>query len=218
MKLAELYDNRFSEREKQKKNALWAVLCSSFFQQYISEQACVLDIGAGFCEFINNIRCREKYALDLNEDILSYAAPEVHAVQDSLENFLKTHGSIFDVLFMSNFLEHLKSKEEVLHVLNESHHLLKNNGCILVLQPNIRYLYREYWDFLDHHVPISDRSLVEALELTGFSIELVIPRFLPYTTKSRFPQWPVLVRAYLRMPFAWKILGKQAFVIGRKHA
>jgi SAM-dependent methyltransferase len=217
MKLTKLYDNRFDEKEKERKNALWKVLCSSFFQQYISEEAYVLDVGAGFCEFINNITCREKYAIDLNENISSYANPDVHVTHGALEDFSITHSGIFDIVFMSNFLEHLRSKENVLQVLAESYRLLKNNGCILVMQPNIRYLYREYWDFFDHHIPISDKSLVEALKLTGFIIELVIPRFLPYTTKSRLPQYPAFVKAYLKIPFAWKLFGKQAFVIGKKH-
>jgi len=57
---------------------------------------------------------------------------------------------------------------------------------------------------------------VEALGIAGFEVDKVIPAFLPYTTKSRLPQWELLVRIYLKIPFIWRILGKQVFVIGRK--
>jgi hypothetical protein len=40
-----------------------------------------------------------------------------------------------------------------------------------------------------------------------------IPRFLPYTTKSRLPSGPALVRLYLKVPLAWRVLGAQAFVV-----
>jgi len=88
----------------------------------------------------------------------------------------------------------------------------------MVLQPNIRFVGGEYWDFFDHHTPLTDRSLVEALELTGMRIQLVVPRFLPYTTRSALPQAPWLVRLYLATPVVWRFLGKQAFVIATKNA
>lgn len=46
----------------------------------------------------------------------------------------------------------------------------------------------------------------------------MIPRFLPYTTKSRLPQAPWLIRLYLRVPLAWWLLGKQALVVAERHA
>ena len=85
-----------------------------------------------------------------------------------------------------------------------------------MVQPNIRYAYREYWDFFDHHVALSHGSLSEALQMTGFHIEVLRPRFLPYTTKSRLPQAAWLVRLYLACPPAQWLLGKQMLVVARK--
>src|SRR5207247_9004253 len=42
-----------------------------------------------------------------------------------------------------------------------------------------------YWDFIDHHVALTERSLTEAASAAGFDVEHLVPRFLPYTTKSR---------------------------------
>ncbi|MCU7374976.1 class I SAM-dependent methyltransferase [Paucibacter sp. O1-1] len=70
-----------------------------------------------------------------------------------------------DVVFMSNFLEHLPNKDLVLETFRETRRILCRGGKVIVLQPNIRYLPGEYWDFFDHHTPLTERSLVEGLQL-----------------------------------------------------
>ncbi len=81
----------------------------------------------------------------------------------------------------------------------------------MILQPNIRFLNGEYWDFLDHHLALTDRTLVEALHAVDMKPIEVRPRFLPYTTKSSLPRHAILVWMYLRVPLAHYILGKQAW-------
>jgi hypothetical protein len=58
--------------------------------------------------------------------------------------------------------------------------------------------------------------MVEALRLAGFSIEVAIPRFLPYTMsgKKEAPIWAI--RAYLALPFVWRFIGKQFLVVARR--
>ena len=85
-----------------------------------------------------------------------------------------------------------------------------------MLQPNIRLTKAAYWDFIDHSLPLTERSLTEALTLTGFEVETMTVRFLPYTTESRFPISPTLIRLYLRLPPAQWLLGKQTFVVARR--
>ena len=59
--------------------------------------------------------------------------------------------------------------------------MLRSDGRLLVLMPNLRYVGGRYWDYFDHHLPLTHASLVEGLEMSGFSADRVIPRFLPYT-------------------------------------
>ena len=80
-----------------------------------------------------------------------------------------------------------------------------------MIQPNFKYAYREYYDFIDHYLPITDASLREVLQAIGYSIDELIPRFLPFTTKGR-PSSPLLLKLYLKMPLAWFFLGGQMFV------
>ena len=83
---------------------------------------------------------------------------------------------------------------------------------MIALGPNIKFLPGEYWDFWDHVVPITDRSLCELLRKLDFQIVKCVPRFLPYTTRGRMPQASVLVYMYLRLPFAWRFLGGQFLI------
>jgi SAM-dependent methyltransferase len=216
--LKTLYRHRFSEHDRQGKDAIWKVLCADYFQRYVPASSVVVDIGAGYCEFINNIQAGKKIAVDLNPETQRFAAPDVSVINAPCTEISQIGSASVNVVFMSNFLEHLPSKQVVLDTLKEAHRILAPGGRIIVLQPNIRFLPGEYWDFFDHHTPLTDRSLVEGLQLAGFTPNVVHPRFLPYTTKSRLPKAAFLVKLYLKMPLAWPLFGKQALVVAEKCA
>ena len=194
------------------------MLCPNFFQKFVPLDAAVLDIGAGYCEFINNILCAKKFAVDLNEDTPSFASPEVKVVSTPSTDLSFLASDSIDRVFMSNFLEHLRTKQEVLQTFEEIFRVLKVGGKVITLHPNIRYLYMDYWDYFDHHIPLTDKSIAEGLEVVGFKVEISIDRFLPFTTKSKIPKHPVLVKLYLMFPFIWRFMGKQTLVIAEKTA
>ncbi len=208
-----LYDARFSPAEREAKDALWRVLCADFFQRWVPEDGVVLDLGAGFCEFVNHIRARERVAVEADPRARALAAPGVEVHTGVAQDLGWRADASVDVVFASNVFEHLPTKADVLTALREVHRVLRPGGRFLILQPNIRYAYREYWDFFDHHLPFSHLAMAEALESSGFTIEELRPRFLPYSTKSRLPSWPVLVRLYLRLPLLHRLLGKQMFIV-----
>lgn len=214
--LSGLYRNRFSKEEIQKKQRIWGVLCRSFFQKYVNTDDAVLDIGAGMGEFINNIKCKEKYAVDLNEDAVNFLNPEVKFFNRPANHLSFLSDKTVDVVFMSNFSEHLKTKESIIETLLEVIRVLKSGGRLIIMGPNIRFVYREYWDFFDHQIPLSDRGLLELLITMGFKAEMVLAQFLPYTTKSKIPKCSLAVKMYLKIPFIWKIMGKQMLIIARK--
>lgn len=211
-----LYQGRFSKNEVASKSRIWEVLCKHFFQVHVSPNDVVLDLGAGYCDFINNIQCREKLAVDLNDDTPSLAHDNVAVHQASSTNLSFLSDESVDVVFTSNFLEHLRTKEEALQTFNEVHRVLKKGGLFLILQPNIRHVGFEYWDFFDHHIALTEKSLIEGLLIKGFKIKRVISKFLPFTTKSKIPQHPFLVWLYLKVPLVWRIMGKQSFLVAEK--
>ncbi len=216
MNLQKIYATRFIEEELPTKNKIWKVLCKDFFSQFIPSTATVVDIGAGYCEFINNINCYKKIAIDLNADVKKFAASDVEVINESCMAMNSLADDSVDIVFMSNFLEHLLDKQQVFDTLNEAKRILKVGNNLLILQPNIRFLANNYWDFFDHHTPLSDRSLVEVLESLDMKIIKCYPRFLPYTTKSKLPKSTFFIKSYLRMPWIWFLFGKQTFIVAEK--
>jgi SAM-dependent methyltransferase len=208
--LRELYRRRFSGADGQR-TAIWGVLCRHYFQKLIRDEATVVELAAGGCEFINNIEAARRIAVDLNEDVRLSAAAGVEALVGSATDLAAIAAATVDVVFVSNFFEHIE-RPDILQVLSETKRILKPGGTLIVLQPNIRFVGADYWMFFDHITPLDDRSLVEAIEIAGLTVDTVIPRFLPYTTRSRLPEWPVLVRLYLMIP----LLGKQSLITARR--
>jgi SAM-dependent methyltransferase len=214
--LAALYRFRFRESERPQKMMIWKTLCRHFFQELIGRDQAVLDLACGYGEFINNIEAAKKYAVDLNPDAPRYLGPDVEFHASPAHGMRDIPSDAVDVVFTSNFLEHLKSKEECDAVLAEVLRVLKPGGRFVVMGPNIRYLAAEYWDFYDHYLPLSHLSLEEGLVQSGYEVVTIIPRFLPYTTRSALPQHPFLIALYLKLPIFWPLVGKQFLVVGRK--
>jgi SAM-dependent methyltransferase len=209
--LRRLYGNRF-DADSVQRDVLWDVLCRQFFQKYVPFDARVLDLAAGHCEFINHITCSTKIAVDLNPDVATRAAPDVKTHVASSDDLSFLPDGSLDVVWVSNFFEHI-TRDRILSTLREVRRVLASDGHLLILQPNIRFCARDYWMFFDHITPLDDRSLTEALAMTGFAVTECIERFLPYTTKSRLPTTATLVRLYLRTKLAWRVLGAQSFLV-----
>jgi ubiquinone/menaquinone biosynthesis C-methylase UbiE len=210
-----MYRRRFSEEDARKKSELWVEI-AAYLNRFVQPGAAVLDIACDRGDFIRNVSARERWASDIR-DVSGYLPSDVNFVRaDGLE--LAHHLPIdhFDLVFMSNYLEHLPSGDAVIAQLEVARRLLKPGGRVLVLQPNIKIIGGAYWDFIDHKVALTDRSLVEACELAGLETERVIKRFLPYTTDSRLPQSRRLVRIYLAIPPVWRVLGEQTLYLGRR--
>jgi SAM-dependent methyltransferase len=206
-----LYGERFSGEDVFRRD-MWAVLCRDFFQKWVKTDAVVLDVAAGTCDFVNGIQARERIALDLNPAVEQFADPGVRTIIGRADAMTDVADDSVDVVFVSNFFEHI-DRDTILAVLTESRRVLRPGGRLLVLQPNIRFAARDYWMFFDHITPVDDRALVEAFGLTGFRLVHKIERFLPFTAKSRLPQSVALVKAYLKLPLAWRVLGKQSFLV-----
>jgi SAM-dependent methyltransferase len=210
-----IYQERFDDVDAARKDRIWTVI-TAYLQRFVEPDAVVLDIACDRGDFIRNIRAGEKWATDLR-DVSSHLTPDIRFVQaNGLELDRVVPQSHFDVIFMSNYLEHLPGGDAVIDQLRVARRLLRKDGRVVILQPNIRLVGNAYWDFIDHSAALTERSLVEAAELAGLRTDRVITRFLPFTTKSRLPQHPLLVRAYLAVPPAWLLMGKQTLYIGSK--
>lgn len=122
-----------------------------------------------------------------------------------------------EVIFTSNFFEHLPAKHALEQTLLEAHKALLPGGLLIAMGPNIKYLPGAYWDFFDHYLPLTELSLIEVLRKCGFEVVFCRDRFLPYTMSDgrEYPVW--MLRLYLKMPLTWRLFGKQFLVVARKN-
>lgn len=216
MDLSALYRNRFPEKDLAVRRAVWNVLCERFFQQFVRPSDTVLDLGVGHGDFLRYIECGERIAVDTNPDVANYLPAEVRLVSSPSWDLGAVTSNSVDVVMASNFFEHLPTKERLLETLTELARVLRSSGRLMVLQPNLAYLHGRFFDFLDHHLPLTHLSMSEALSISGFVVRRCIPRFLPYTTRSSLPKAPWLVRLYLDVPPIWRVMGGQMFILAEK--
>ena len=212
--LRRIYRARF-EKNVQYRQQVWEVLCA-FFARWIRPQDTVLDLGCGWCEFINAAKCGRKFGMDLNPDARSHANADVTIVEQDCSQPWNVPAGSLDAVFTSNFLEHLPDKEALERTLVSAREALKRDGLFMALGPNIRYLGGAYWDFFDHYVALTDLSLREVLVKNGFEVRESYARFLPYTMSHgrQYPLW--MLRLYLSLRPAWRIFGKQFLVVAAK--
>ena len=232
--LQEMYRARFSDTDRIRINNFWDLLFTHTLDAHIPAEGTVLDLGAGSCEFINRVSAGRRIAVDLNPDTATAAAPGVEVVLTRSDDLAGILDSSVDLVFTSNFFEHLRTPDELLATLAECHRVLRPGGRIVVLMPNLRAVGPKYFDYLDHTLPVTDRSLTEALGLTGFRTLEVIARFLPYgvnpagripsdqsarsplTILSRPEIHKRALRAYLAIKPLWRAFGGQMLVVAER--
>ena len=178
----------------------------------------MLDLGCGYGEFINNVSAAQRFAMDLNPATKNLLQPGVKFLQQDCSGPWPLPANSLDLVFTSNFFEHLPFKSALQATLLQAYHCLKPGGHLIALGPNVRYLSGEYWDFFDHHLALTERSLAEVLTMSGFTVEMALSKFLPYTMSQGFRPPVFLLRLYLKLPFLWRFFGRQFLVVGRKAA
>jgi len=216
MNLELIYARRF-EPNAEHRRAVWDALVSGFFSRFISPHFTVLDLGCGYGEFINAVHAKTRLAMDMNPAARDKLEADVQFfLQDSAEPWLGIPDNSIDVVFTSNFLEHLPDKGCVARTLRETNRCIKPGGRLIAMGPNAKYLGGLYWDFWDHEIPITENSLAEILCADSFSVEICKGRFLPFTMCSgrRYPL--ALVKFYLALPFLWRLFGRQFLIVARK--
>lgn len=198
--------------EDARRASVWRALWRYFFRHRVGAGDCVLDIGAGYGDFINTVVARRRIALDMWTGMPDHVAPGVETIVGPAQDLSAIEDGAVDYAFASNLFEHL-SQDALVQVLAALKVKLSARGLLTILQPNYRYAYREYFDDYTHVTAYSHVSLPDLLAAHGWEIVEVHPRFLPLSVKSRLPTWPFLIGAYLRSPF--KPMGKQMLVVAR---
>jgi hypothetical protein len=208
-----LYRYRFQDVDQPKRQAVWKEISADIFDR-MGRPSVVLDPSAGRCEFLNSLTCAERWSVD-QVDNAAFRDPGIKSVTSSIFE-AELPPSYFDGVFVSNFLEHLSSQEEIASFLALMRASLKDHGHIAILGPNFKYCSRDYFDCADHVLALTHVAVEEHLYAAGFAIRSTLPRYLPFSFRGALPPSPTLTRAYLRTPLSWNVLGKQFLVIASK--
>jgi SAM-dependent methyltransferase len=193
---------------------VWSVV-ADYLAPWMPANGAVVEIGAGYCAWINNVAAARRVAVDVWPEVARFAAPGVEArVLDASRELLTLGAASFDVVLASNILEHFEPGVAIA-VVEDVHRVLKPGGRLIIIQPNFRYAAKHYFDDYTHRSVFTDVSLPNLLRAHGFRIDRVQPRFLPYSMRgSRLPIRSWTVRAYLRSPI--KPMAGQMLVIASK--
>ena len=82
-----MYNRRFAGLE-QRRMEVWQALTRHYFQRWVKSTDTVMDVGAGYCEFINSIKAARKFALDSNPATATKAAPDVTVLSEQAAQHL----------------------------------------------------------------------------------------------------------------------------------
>jgi ubiquinone/menaquinone biosynthesis C-methylase UbiE len=214
MNYERLYEYRFRDVDQTSRAAVWSEI-APFIHEQMGRPDRVLDPAAGRGEFINTVSAAERWAVD---QVAHTDGTQEQAVKWLFSDVFEVDfpEAYFGGVFVSNFLEHLTSQEQCADFLERMCATTAPGGRIVVMGPNFRYTRREYFDMADHTLNFTHRAIAEHLYAAGYEPERVEPRFLPYSFTGRLPASPGLTRRYLQTPAAWKLLGKQFLVVGRR--
>jgi SAM-dependent methyltransferase len=188
-----------------------------YLKKFISSDSTVVDLGAGYCDFINNIDAKEKYAIDSSPELKNFVGSKIRSLVTFCWDLSYIKDSSIDIIHASNLLEHL-SDEELQKTINEIKRILKSEGMLIVMQPNYKYSAKKYFDDPTHKKIFTDEILQDFLISNGFNIIQKKVKFLPLSIKSRphfIPIFPLLVRAYIYSP--WKPFAGQMLFIAKKN-
>jgi SAM-dependent methyltransferase len=215
--LVRVYANRFDAVSGYRRR-VWGVLVKNFFQRFVPANGVVLDLGCGYGEFINSVLAGEKLGMDLNPKTKENLADSVRFLEQDCSLPWPLPDQQLDIVFTSNFFEHLADKTALGRTLEQVFRCLKPGGKLIAMGPNIKFTGGRYWDFWDHYLPLTETSLSEGLVVQGFEIEKCFARFLPYTMVGtrQYPLWCIAV--YLRFPLLWRWKGEQFLIVARKPA
>jgi SAM-dependent methyltransferase len=212
----DLYAKYFEvcHRPLEGRDRVWRAVTAYLERRYIPADAVVLELGAGYCPFINQIHSRHRYALDRSPAVREHAAADVTTLVQTCTDLSNLPAEYFDVVFASNLLEHLTltdSGATLDHVLR----VLRPGGHLILLQPNFAYAYKQYFDDVTHKQIFTHVSLANFLEMHGFTICESRPKFLPFSMRgTRMPTFSWLVTAYLLSPI--KPFAGQMLMVARR--
>lgn len=191
------------------RRAVWRAI-ARYVARDVADVGTLIELGAGYCDFVNQFPARRKIAFDLNPEMRRWAAADVELRIESALALPGIDDGSADLVFGSNFLEHLREAELAV-LLPRVRSVLSPRGRLVLLQPNHRRCAAHYFDDPTHVTIFDDRNITDCLARFGLRVVRLDPGLLPFSMNSRLPKSELLTALYLRSPL--RPLAAQMYVI-----
>ena len=171
-----LYTKYFKNRNETLKNSLKSHNSSRVFETFLSalsyfdyktinKQDFVVDLGCGdrsFVKFIETKGIRSR-GIDIDDGI-NFEFDQLPLDDNSVDHIIS-----------NSVIEHINNPEVF---LKEVKRILKNDGNFILVTPNFKYGYDDFYDDPTHVKPYTDTSIQKLLEMFKFKKVKVLPWFV----------------------------------------
>ncbi|MBU0907090.1 MAG: class I SAM-dependent methyltransferase, partial [Nanoarchaeota archaeon] len=139
----------------------------------------ILVIGTGVypkTEFFlfHNFKCKNVFSIDIDKDNLDRAReilPELNFLYANAQKKLPFENREFDVVVMTEVLEHLKDERLI---LKEIRRVLKKNGALVLSVPKRRWFnIFSPITHVQHIREYCEKRIIQTLEKNGFSVRMM---------------------------------------------
>lgn len=149
----------------------------NIFKRNVSLDSKVLDLGCGygsFIKFLQNNFYSNVTGVDLSGEELAVCRklfPEYRFYQQDIEDYARTNGEKYDVIYLSHVLEHIE-KVNLSGFLRDMKSLLNDGGYLIIIVPNSAAYFNamatRYGD-ITHEVGFTNNNLNQLLLVAGFN-------------------------------------------------
>ena len=103
------HDSRLTQDAR--RDTVWKALWRYVFRHRIAAGDCVLDLGCGYGEFINNVTARRRIGLDMWPGIRKHLGAGVEGIVGSVTQLDGIDDASVDFAFASNLFEHISQAD-----------------------------------------------------------------------------------------------------------
>lgn len=194
------------------RRAVWRAI-ARYIERDAPRVGTLIELGAGYCDFSNEFSADKKIAFDLNPEMLAHAALNVDLRIEDAVSMPSVSGESIDLIFASNFLEHLEG-EEIDALLERIWQVLRPGGKLILIQPNYRLCSEHYFDDPTHRTIFDDGNIGDWLGRHRLKVSKLVPGLLPFSMNGRLPKSGILTSLYLLSP--WKPMAAQMYVVAER--